>query len=188
MSDLLKPSYKKKGIAIYRLANSEYIIEARLPDELTPDPQENNYYIPIIDVYSIISQFPPHFIQDFPPTKKRVRYKGYYFTEKFSEGSMVCCHVLRFHCRSLNEVRAISKKLLDKIPGLDPQFRSKIFGEKGNKFSPSFLDDEDDFEDLREIYRAHSEAEKIVFSVVIDSRAKEIEIEDVNRGKKPQDL
>jgi len=181
----MKPSYKKKGIVVYRLANLEYIVEVRIPDELTPYSQDE--YNHTIDINSLIRQFPPHFIEDIP-SNKGVRYKGCYYIQNFSKGSMICCHVLRFHCRSLNEVRAISKKLLDKIPGLDPQFRSKIFGEKGNKFSPSFLDDEDDFEDLREIYRAHSEAEKIVFSVVIDSRAKEIEIEDVNRGKKPQDL
>jgi hypothetical protein len=183
----MKPSYKKKGIAIFRLANSEYIVEARIPDELTPDPQEA--YNPTIDINSLLSQFPPHFIEDFPP-KKGVRYKGYHFIQEFSEDSMICCHVLRFHCRSLDEVRAISKELLGKIPDLDPRLKSKIFGEERDnfEFSPSSLGDEDDIEDLKEIYRVHSEAERVAFSVIIDSRGKEIKKEDINCGKNPEDL
>ena len=103
---------------------------------------------------------------------------------------MVCCHVLRFHCRSLDEVRVISKELLSKIPDLDPRLKSKIFRKKKNnfEFSPSLLDDEDDIEDLKEIYRLHSKAERIAFSLVIDSRAKEIKREDVNPEKKPEDV
>ena len=180
----MKPSYKKKGIAIFRLANSEYIVEARIPDELTPDPQEG--YNPKIDINSLISQFPPHFIEDIPP--KKVRCKGLYGIQNFSEE--LICHVFRFHCRSLDEVRAISKELLAKIPDLDPRLKSKIFGDEGDnfEFSPSSLDDDDDIEDLKEIFRVRSEVERVAFSLIIGSKAKEIKIEDVNRGKKPEDL
>jgi hypothetical protein len=104
----------EKGISFLHLANKECVVIARYPVRVTGARDDGSYITdkPMIDK----DLFPEDFIEPSPP-KEGVQYKGYRYT-LLSYDSPILYETFRFHCRDIDEVKSITRELVDKIPDL----------------------------------------------------------------------
>jgi hypothetical protein len=103
------------GIMFLHLANKECVVIARYPVRVIGARDDGSYITdkPMIDK----ALFPEDFTEPSPP-KEGVRYKGYRYTV-LSYDTPILYETFRFHCRTLDEVKSITRELVEKIPDLE---------------------------------------------------------------------